>query len=117
VYEDVFRIRSWKGRLPDGADLLRWRSFRKRTLAERTPAYLERFSRETCRAELTHLLTMAWAPAFFLWNPVWVGWLMIAYALAENVPPILAQRYNRCRLASALRRGLRRGPVAAVPVR
>ncbi len=40
--------------------------------------YLERFARETCRAEVTHLLTMLWAPVFFLWNPVWVGWLMIA---------------------------------------
>jgi glycosyl-4,4'-diaponeurosporenoate acyltransferase len=103
-YERVFRIRAWKERLPDGADWLRYGSFPKTRLQDRSTPYLERFARETCRAELTHLLTMGWAPAFFLWNPLWVGWLMIGYALAENVPLIAAQRYNRLRIARVLAR-------------
>lgn len=97
-------VRRWKDILPDGADLLRWKSFRKSGLAATTLEYLDRFSRETCRAEATHLFTMIWAPLFFLWNPVWVGWLMIVYATCENVPLILAQRYNRIRLERLLRR-------------
>jgi glycosyl-4,4'-diaponeurosporenoate acyltransferase len=54
--------------------------------------------RETCRAELTHWLTLLFAPFFFFWNPLWVGFFMIFYALAENLPLIMAQRYNRARL-------------------
>jgi len=104
LYERLFRVRAWKEMLPDGADLLRWRSFRKRHFEQKTRDYLERFARETCRAESTHFLTMVWAPLFFLWNPVWVGWLMVAYALAENLPLILVQRYNRIRLERALSR-------------
>lgn len=104
LYENVFRVRAWKDLLPDGADLLRWRSFRKRHFERATVDYLRRFTRETCRAESTHFLTMIWAPLFFLWNPVWVGWLMVFYALAENMPLILVQRYNRIRLVRALSR-------------
>jgi glycosyl-4,4'-diaponeurosporenoate acyltransferase len=104
LYELVFRVRAWKERLPDGAEWMGAGSFPKRRLRERTTEYLERFSRETCRAEVTHVLTMVWAPAFFLWNPIWVGWLMIAYALAENVPLIVTQRYNRIRIERVLAR-------------
>ena len=102
LYERGLRVRAWKHRLPDGADILPWRGFPKRQLEQRSVAYLDRFARETCRAELTHILTMIWAPLFFLWNPVWVGFVMIGYALAENLPLIVAQRYNRIRLARIL---------------
>lgn len=104
------RVRRWKDILPDGADILRWRSFRKSELAASTSEYLARFSRETCRAEATHWLTMIWAPFFFLWNPVWVGWLMLVYAAGENLPLIVAQRYNRIRLERLLRRMERAAP-------
>jgi glycosyl-4,4'-diaponeurosporenoate acyltransferase len=111
LYERVFRIRAWKEHLPDGADWMRHGSFPKRHLEQRSTAYLARFARETCRAEVTHLLTMLWAPAFFLWNPVWVGWLMIGYAMAENMPLVIAQRYNRLRIVRVLaRRRSRSGP-------
>lgn len=110
LYDRLFRIRAWKDMLPDGADILRWRSFRKKHFENTTLDYLELFARETCRAELTHLATMVWAPFFFLWNPVWVGWLMIVYALGENIPLILAQRYNRARLQKVVARGRRRRP-------
>lgn len=38
------------------------------------------------------------APLFFIWNPAWAGWLMIAYAFIANIPFIITQRYNRPRL-------------------
>lgn len=103
LYESLFRVRRWKDWLPDGADVMRWRSFRKKRLAQRDTAYLARFAAETCRAELTHVIHMSFAPLFFLWNPAWVGGVMIAYAMAENVPLILAQRYTRARLLRVLR--------------
>jgi glycosyl-4,4'-diaponeurosporenoate acyltransferase len=102
LYQRLFRIESWKGSLPDGARLFR-RGFRKKQLAARSPEYLARFRVETCRGELAHWIVVACAPLFFLWNPPWVGLVMIAYALLANLPCILAQRYNRLRLGRVLR--------------
>lgn len=97
-YQRFFRIKRWKRYLPDGAPLLGSRGFPKKKLQEKTPEYLGAFLRETCRAELTHWLTLLFAPFFFSWNPLWVGFFMIFYALTENLPLIMAQRYNRARL-------------------
>lgn len=102
IYQRLFRIRKWKGRLPDGASLMKSRVFPKKVLEAKSDAYFLSFLRETCRAELTHWLIVFFAPFFFLWNPFWVGWVMIGYALAENLPLIVAQRYNRYRLRHVL---------------
>lgn len=104
IYERVFRIKRWKPVLPDGAKLMKGRGFPKKELASRDRGYLETFFVETCRAELTHWIIIFCAPFFFLWNKPVVGWIMILYALAENVPLIMAQRYNRSRLAVLCRK-------------
>jgi glycosyl-4,4'-diaponeurosporenoate acyltransferase len=101
-YRKYFRIKRWKDYLPDGAPFLGNRGFPKKELREKSPAYLQAFLVETCRAELTHWLTMAFAPFFFLWNTPWVGFFMIFYISMENLPLIMAQRYNRSRLSSIL---------------
>jgi len=101
LYERAFRITRWKGKLPDGAALFK-KGFRKQRFASRDAAYLQRFARETGRAELAHWAVMACAPLFFLWNPPWAGGAMIAYAVLANAPCILAQRYNRFRLRRVL---------------
>jgi glycosyl-4,4'-diaponeurosporenoate acyltransferase len=36
---------------------------------------------------------------FFIWNPLWAGWVMVVYATLVNFPCIISQRYNRARLA------------------
>lgn len=97
LYERVFAIKRWKDRLPDAA---RWFSggFAKGTLASTAPDYVDRFLRETWRGELCHWAALACAPVFFLWNPLWADLVMVGYALAANLPCILAQRYNRLRL-------------------
>lgn len=102
-YEDRFAIKRWKDRLPDAA---RWfgGGFAKRTLAGSDPDYLQRFIRETWRGELCHWAAIACAPAFFLWNPWWADSIIVAYALAANLPCILVQRYNRQRLRRLLDR-------------
>jgi glycosyl-4,4'-diaponeurosporenoate acyltransferase len=43
---------------------------------------------------------------FFTWNPWQIALLMVPYAVATNVPCIVAQRYNRPRLSALARRGL-----------
>ena len=97
-YERFFRIKTWKWRLPDGASWMKDRGFPKKTLQARSGPYLLVFQKETCRAEITHWITMFFSPLFFFWNPLWVGFFMIFYAVGENLPLIIAQRYNRARL-------------------
>jgi len=102
-YERVFGIRRWKNRLPDAA---RWfgGGFAKGTLAGTNPDYLRRFIRETRRGELCHWLAIGCAPVFFLWNPWWGDLIIVGYAVAANLPCVLAQRYNRARFQRLLAR-------------
>ncbi len=92
-YRDWFAIRKWKPLLPDGAPWLG--GFGKKQLRARDSAYISQFVVETRRAEVAHWGMLACLPIFFLWNPPWACWLMSAYAVAANLPCILAQRYNR----------------------
>lgn len=96
-YQNAFRIRAWKDRLPDAAT---WFSggFAKARMQQLTPTYLDRFILETWRGELCHWSALAFTPLFFLWNPWWGNLIMVTYVLSANLPCILAQRYNRIRL-------------------
>lgn len=108
LYRDWFAIRKWKHLLPDGAP---WLGGAMKRLPSRNPAYIKQFQIETRRAEVAHWCTICFLPLFFLWNPAWARWVMIAYAFASNLPCILAQRYNRLvldRLASSQDRTLSR---------
>ncbi|MCX8118383.1 MAG: ATP-binding cassette domain-containing protein [Desulfobacterota bacterium] len=102
LYQDVFKVKKWKQHLPDGASFLGRFGFPKKQLNGKDQSYFEAFLVETCRAEATHWIFILFAPLFFLWNPTWVGWVMIFYALAENLPFIIAQRYNRFRFGRLL---------------
>jgi glycosyl-4,4'-diaponeurosporenoate acyltransferase len=103
VYERMLGIKLWKGLLPDGA---RWfgGGFAKGKLVSKNPDYLRSFERETWRGELCHWAALCCAPVFFLWNPWWADWIMLAYAGLANLPCILVQRYNRARFLRALAR-------------
>jgi len=102
VYQEVFKIKKWKQHLPDGARILGRLGFPKKQLNATSTEYFEAFFIETCRAESTHWILILFAPFFFLWNPTWVGFFMIFYALVENIPLVLAQRYNRHRFRRLL---------------
>ena len=102
VYQEVFRIKKWKQHLPDGAQFLGRLGFQKKQLNNKSMEYFEAFQIEPCRAELTHWIFILFAPFFFLWNRPGVGLFMIFYALLENVPFIIAQRYNRYRFRRLL---------------
>jgi glycosyl-4,4'-diaponeurosporenoate acyltransferase len=115
VYERLASIRNWKRLLPDGAPWLR--GFAKKKLIAKDLNYLNRFARETCRAELAHWVMLCFAPFFFLWNPLWADIVMLIYGLVANVPCILAQRYNRGRLMPVILRSEARKKVAFAPLR
>ena len=103
VYDRLFRIKQWKDRLPDGAALFAG-GFRKAGLRDVTAEYLDRFVNETCRGEAVHWVVLLSGGLFFLWNSWRVGLIMVAYAVIANMPCILAQRYNRRRLARIVAR-------------
>lgn len=96
-WQRLVRVKQWKGSLIDGTIILK-SGYSKKRLPGKRREDLTIFAAETKRAELTHWLSIAPAPLFFLWNPVWVGWVMIAYAVLFNLPLIIAQRYNRGRI-------------------
>lgn len=101
-YEKLFRLKSWKRRLPDGAAIFK-NGFEKKHLKETNKDYLDSFIRETCRAELTHWIVFLFGPLFLIWNLWWVGIVMIIYAAIANIPCIVTQRYNRIRLLRIIR--------------
>ena len=106
IWERLFRVKRWKHLIMDGTIIIQ-KGFEKKRLASNKREYLERFLQESRRAELTHWISILPAPLFFLWNPVWAGWIMIAYACLFNGPIIIAQRYNRPRLIKILQRKAR----------
>jgi glycosyl-4,4'-diaponeurosporenoate acyltransferase len=107
-YERWLRIRSWKDRVPEAGGAFAG-GLSKRHLPGRDPALLERFVAETRRAEGVHAALLVAAPLFLLWNPLWLGLVMVAYGVVANLPCLLIQRYNRARLLRLLARP-RRGP-------
>lgn len=101
--ETIFRVKTWKDRLPDGATWFEG-GFAKARLVRRDPEFLCRFAGETLRGEATHWAVLLFLPIFALWNPWWGMIVNVLAGLALNLPCILAQRYNRHRLLRALAR-------------
>lgn len=101
-YRRYLKVHRWKHLLPDGAALAPTRGYRKRHLAGTDRATLERFSLESCRGEMSHVLAIApfWIFGFIL--PPHGILIMLIYALAVNLPCIVVQRYNRARIEKIL---------------
>ncbi|MGE7215238.1 glycosyl-4,4'-diaponeurosporenoate acyltransferase [Priestia koreensis] len=93
---DKLRIKKWKDRLPEAGALFKGGKA-KRSLGDMDRNLLL-FLYETRRAEFAHLLCIPPSFLFFLWNPAFIGMMMVVYALIANVPFIMVQRYNRIRL-------------------
>ena len=97
IYEQLFRVRDWKDRLPDGAA---WFSgFAKSSLQSRQQDYLREFASETCRGEFSHWLQGLAILSFIAWNPFPASLVIVLYAILSNLPCIISQRHTRCRLA------------------
>ncbi|WLR47403.1 glycosyl-4,4'-diaponeurosporenoate acyltransferase [Halobacillus litoralis] len=104
VYERL-GVKKWKDRLPEAR---KWFRREKSAAHLRRSSQWERFEKQTNRSELSHWMQMLAAPFFFLFNPPWAGWIMVAYALLFNLPFIIVQRYNRVRLMRMKGRVLKR---------
>lgn len=96
-YRKWLLVHKWKKYLPDGGALMGV-EFRKKNLEHVTHANLTRFLIESCRAETTHVLAILPFWVFGFVAPPEVIWIMLIYAVAVNLPCIIAQRYNRPRI-------------------
>jgi len=102
-------IRHWKDRIPEMGGLLA--HFPKKHVADRHDnAYLLKFLRETCYAEVMHLLSI---PAGFLvlllfcvphYHVLWFGLPVAVINAVLQILPVLTQRYVRPFLVAAYRR-------------
>jgi glycosyl-4,4'-diaponeurosporenoate acyltransferase len=101
ILERIFFVKYFKKYLPDGGALFKG-GFEKKHLKEKNITYYKDFLRETRRAEWTHYIQMLPAPIFFLFNPIWVGYVMILYAILANMPCILTQKYNQIRFTNLI---------------
>ena len=103
AYDRLVRVSVWKRFLPDGAAVAKG-GYRKKSMRDFSRENLERFVAESCRAELTHWLAILPFWVFGLFAPPVVLPIMFVYALAVNLPCIIAQRYNRPRVVRVLRK-------------
>lgn len=100
-YQTGFRIRRWKGLLPDAAPW--FDGFAKGKLKDKDPEYLRAFIAETCRGEAAHYAQIPGILLTLIWNPWPVAAIvMIVYSVASNLPCILLQRFTRARLRGFL---------------
>ena len=109
IYQKIFHVRDWKKYIPSGAKVYA-HTFKIKHLVSYDPGYVERWLKESCRAELCHWAMILPGFIFFLWNSVGVGWWMVIYAVANNMVPIIVQRYNRPRVRKLLTRLQRIAP-------
>jgi glycosyl-4,4'-diaponeurosporenoate acyltransferase len=101
IYEKIFHVRSWKKFIPSGAAVYP-NTFKLKKLPSYSFEYLNTWLKESCRAEFCHWVMILPGFLFFLWNSVEVGWWMVAYAVANNLVPIVMQRFNRPRVRKML---------------
>jgi glycosyl-4,4'-diaponeurosporenoate acyltransferase len=92
------KIRMWQGKLPDMSRIFPALLPPKRMEGMETDRQLERMIRETCVAEITHvLLCILGLRCIRIWRGIG-GLALSALNITGNLPFILAQRYNRPRL-------------------
>lgn len=103
IYERLFRVKSWKSKLPDISDFMKWR-FNKKHLAESGSDYLSIFLTESCKSEFTHWMIILSTLLFRLWSDFTSTFFFLLLASVLNLPYIIIQRYNRPRLIHLLKR-------------
>jgi len=103
LYEKIFKVRKWKGFLPDGGAIVKG-GYSKKHLLDFSKENLEQFSIESCRAEVTHLIAILpfWIFGFFA-PPIVIIYMFI-YAIVVNLPCLIAQRYNRLRFTKVIKK-------------
>lgn len=92
-----FRISSWMAKLPDMSKIIPY-MFKKELGNELSPEHILRYIRETCLAELVHIILILASPLLFAAVGGIRGFaFMLIYSVC-NLPFIMIQRYNRPKL-------------------
>jgi glycosyl-4,4'-diaponeurosporenoate acyltransferase len=111
IYDRIFHVKAWKKWIPSGAKVYTG-AFEIKNLPSFSLDYVDTWLKESCRAEFCHWMMILPGFLFFLWNGAEGAWWMVAYAVANNLVPIIMQRYNRPRVRRMLeqiqRKSLRR---------
>jgi len=102
IYQDVLHVRRWKDLVPSGAVL--YGTYSVKHIHGSSRPDLERWLKESCRAEICHWLMIPPGLLFFFWNDLFIATAMVVYAVLNNVLPIVLQRYNRPRVLRLLDR-------------
>lgn len=100
IYQHLFKVRAWKKYIPQGSKLYR-NSYSLQHINSFDIAYLERWLKESVRAEFCHWI-MIIPGFFFLWNTLTGSIAILIYAFLTNLIPIILQRYNRPRIRQLL---------------
>lgn len=106
IYERL-HIREWKNVLPDMSRIMP-DMVPKRLPANAGSQEVEVLIRETCVAELIHVVLILVSPTIIHFCRRWYGVLLCVIFALGNVPFILIQRYNRPKLAAVYGRMKRR---------
>jgi glycosyl-4,4'-diaponeurosporenoate acyltransferase len=101
IYQQVFRVKNWKKLIPSGAALYR-NAYEIKHLTDLSVDNVRIWLKESCRSEFCHYAMIIPGFFFFLWNSVEAGRWMLAYAILNNLVPIVMQRYNRPRVRKVL---------------
>lgn len=99
-YETWCRVKAWKSWLPDAAPWFGGPP--KRSLRARDAEALRGFMAETRRGEAAHWAQVVVISSFTVWTPWPWALVILAWAVASNLPCLLVQRYNRRRLEGVL---------------
>lgn len=103
IYENLFRVRSWKRFLPELSDFIK-SILPKKYIKEYSISYLSKYLMESCRAEFTHWNIIASSFVFRLWNDFSGTIVVIIITAVLNLPYIIIQRYNRPRIIKIMER-------------
>jgi len=96
-YQRVFRVKSWKDRLPEISDFIK-STFPKKSVKEFGSEYIEKFLLESCRAEFAHWCIILSTVIFLFYGGSEAFACMLAVSVLLNIPFIIIQRYNRPRI-------------------
>lgn len=103
IYVKILKVNKWKKYLPDGGAAFK-KGYKKRNFTNYTRQGMEKYLVESCRGEMSHWLAIIPFWVFGFIAPIWIIIPMFLYALAINIPCIVAQRYNRPRFIALLLR-------------
>ncbi|MEN6570838.1 MAG: hypothetical protein ABFD24_03255 [Anaerolineaceae bacterium] len=101
VYQQIFRVKDWKKFIPSGAALYKG-AYEIKNMVSYSVQNVRLWLKESCRAEFCHWMMILPGFFFFLWNSTAGAWVNLAYAILNNLVPIVMQRYNRPRVRKLL---------------